>query len=164
MKTPFTYLAVFAFLSLSCSAGDDDDDNAQIAETYDNIEIPKNEKMIQQIKLTIGNKTLTATLADNEATRVLVQKLSEKAITIQSDDYGGFEKVGALGFSLPTSDERITTHSGDIMLYCGNQIVIFYGSNTWSYTPIGQIEYSSEDELKTFLNAGKGSVKVNLEL
>ena len=90
--------------------------------------------------------------------------LSEASITYEAYDYGGFEKVGALGRSLPASDTQITTQAGDVILYSGNQIVLFYGSNTWSYTRLGKIQYESLDELKTFLKAGEGNISVTLSL
>ena len=103
-------------------------------------------------------------LVDNAATRTLVAALQESPIIYEADDYGGFEKVGGLGRSLPTSNQQITTVAGDVILYSGNQIVLFYGSNSWSYTRLGRIEYSSIDELKTFLKAGGGRVKVKLSI
>ena len=81
-----------------------------------------------------------------------------------ADDYGGFEKVGSLGFSMPRSDERITTSSGDVMLYQGDNIVIFYGSNSWAYTPLGRIEGLDDAALESFLQAGGGEVKITLSL
>ena len=76
--------------------------------------------------------------------------------------HGGFEKVGSLGLSLPTSNSQITTQPGDVILYSGNQIVLFYGSNTWSYTRIGKMQYESLDELKSFLKAGEGITSVSV--
>lgn len=66
--------------------------------------------------------------------------MRESPITIRMSDYGGFEKVGSLGESLPTSDRQTTTEEGDIVLYSGNQIVIFYGTNSWSYTRLGHVD------------------------
>ncbi|HIT59831.1 MAG TPA: hypothetical protein IAC33_01005 [Candidatus Fimousia stercorigallinarum] len=66
--------------------------------------------------------------------------MRESPITIRMSDYGGFEKVGSLGESLPTSDRQTTTEEGDIVLYSGNQIVIFYGANSWSYTRLGHVD------------------------
>ena len=77
-------------------------------------------------------------------------------------DYGGFEKVGALPQSFTTSNSQITTEPGDIMLYQGYNIVIFYGSNTWSYTPLGKIDGATVNELKQFL--GSGSISLTLSL
>ena len=83
-------------------------------------------------------------------------------ITYEADDYGNFEKVGYIGFNLPQNNENITTTAGDVILYQGNNICLYYGSNSWSFTRLGKIEGMSKDELKTFLNAGRGSVKVTL--
>lgn len=75
-------------------------------------------------------------------------------------DYAGFEKVGSLGQSLPTENSRITARSGDIVLYQGNQIVMFYGSNSWSYTRLGKI-----DDLAGWQEAlGNGDVTVTLSM
>jgi hypothetical protein len=93
-----------------------------------------------------------------------VAALQEGDITYEAHDYGGFEKVGALGRSLPTSDTQTTTQAGDVILYSGNQIVLFYGSNSWSYTRLGRMEYSSQAELESFLKAGQGNVMVKLSL
>jgi len=81
-------------------------------------------------------------------------------LTIQMQDYAGFEKVGPLGTSLPTDDSQTATHTGDIVLYQGNQVVMFYGSNSWSYTRLGKIDDLSgwEETL------GSGSVSVTLSL
>ena len=120
--------------------------------------------MPETIKITISGKTLSVTIEDNDATKALVASLREASITYEAHDYGGFEKVGALGRSLPASDTKITTQAGDVILYSGNQIVLFYGSNTWSYTRIGKIQYESLDELKSFLKAGEGNISVTLSL
>ena len=76
--------------------------------------------------------------------------------------YGGFEQVGSIGSTLPTSDKQMTTKAGDIVLYSGNQIVIFYGSNSWSYTKLGCISNKTVDELTDLL--GKGNITVTLSL
>lgn len=115
-----------------------------------------------KINLTVGDKTMTATLVDNAATRELMALLSQGPVTIEMDDYGGFEKVGALPQSLPTSNRQITTQPGDIMLYQGRNMVIFYGSNSWSYTRLGKIDGASAGGLRQFL--GNGSVSVRLSL
>ncbi len=120
--------------------------------------------MPETIKITISGKTLPVKIEDNEATKALVAALREASITYEAHDYGGFEKVGALGRSLPASDTQITTQAGDVILYSGNQIVLFYDSNTWSYTRIGKVQYESLDELKSFLKAGEGNISVTLSL
>ena len=69
-----------------------------------------------------------------------MEMMREAPVVIEMRDYSGFEKVGSLGASLPTSNSQTTTQAGDIVLYNGNQIVIFYGSNSWSYTRLGKID------------------------
>lgn len=116
-----------------------------------------------KINITIGDKTMSAILAENRATQELIEKLSQGSIIITMSNYGGFEKVGELPWSLPTSDSRITTKQGDIMLYAGNNIVIFYGSNTWSYTPLGVLETTDSTEISNFVGTGSSQVTLSLE-
>ena len=115
-----------------------------------------------KVLLKVGGNTMTATLTDNGATRELTKLLEQGDITIRMSDYGGFEKVGALPQSLPTSNTQITTKPGDIMLYQGNQMVIFYGSNSWSYTRLGKIDGATTSNLRQFL--GNGDVTLTLSL
>lgn len=115
-----------------------------------------------KIRLSIGDNSMTATLVDNAATRELRALLQKGPITIQMNDYGGFEKVGMLPQSFTTTDTRITTVPGDIMLYQGNNLVIFYGSNSWSYTRLGKINDAASDNLRQFL--ASGSVLLNISL
>ena len=140
----------FALLVMSCGG-----DEAQ-AQTI------KEEDMTEKMYITIGNQTLPVTLVKNNATEALMAALAANPITYEADDYGGFEKVGALGMSLPTNNQQLTTQAGDVILYSGNQIVLFYGSNSWSYTRLGRIEYESLEQLKSFLKAGQGRVSVTL--
>lgn len=115
-----------------------------------------------KVILTVGGNTMTATLTDNEATRELKGLLEKGPVTIHMNDYGGFEKVGSLPQSFTTSNSQITTEPGDIMLYQGNQMVIFYGSNSWSYTRLGRIDGVTVNDLKQFL--GTGSISLTLSL
>ena len=120
--------------------------------------------MPSEIKITVSGKTLPVKIEDNEATKALVTALQEVSITYEAHDYGGFEKVGGLGRRLPSSDSQITTQPGDVILYSGNQLVLFYGSNSWSYTRIGRMQYGTLDELKDFLQSGRGNITVTLSL
>ena len=93
-----------------------------------------------KLKLEIKDYEFDVTLEENDATHELVEMARNEPMTINFEDYGGFEKVGPLGRSLTTDNTRITTKAGDIVLYQGNQIVMFYGSNTWSYTMLGHVD------------------------
>ena len=120
--------------------------------------------MPDTIQMTIAGQTLPVSIEHNDAAEALVTALRNAPITFTASDYGGFEKVGPLGRSLPTANSQITTQAGDVMLYNGDQIVLFYGSNSWSYTRLGKILYGSLDELKSFLHAGEGNISVLLSL
>lgn len=93
-----------------------------------------------KMNIQIGNYTFTATLEKNNTVEELLQMIKNESITLHMEDYSGFEKVGSLGKNLSTNNCQITTVSGDIVLYNGNNIVIFYGSNSWNYTKIGRID------------------------
>ena len=90
-----------------------------------------------------------------------MKELLEKgSITVSMDDYGGFEKVGPLGATLTRSDESITTQPGDVILYQGNQIVIYYAPNSWNFTKLAQIEDASDLKQKL----GEGSIEATFSL
>ena len=113
-----------------------------------------------KMNVQIGNSTFTATLEDNPAVDSFVRMMESAPVVIQMSDYSGFEKVGSIGTSLPASNSQTTTQSGDIVLYNGNQIVIFYGSNSWSYTRLGKI-----DDLSGWAEAlGSGDVTVTFSM
>ncbi|MBD5092480.1 MAG: hypothetical protein HDT36_03765 [Clostridiales bacterium] len=114
--------------------------------------------------LTINGNRIEVTLAKNSSVDALVEILKKGDVTYTANDYGGFEKVGSLGHTLPTNNSQITTQAGDVILYSGNQIVLFYGSNSWSYTRLGRINGYSVSELKALLGAGKGAVQVTISL
>lgn len=107
----------------------------QSTQTAENEEVLNNKLTVQ-----VNGQTFTASLENNEAVDVFVKMLEKAPVTIEMSDYSGFEKVGALDADLPTSNSQMTTQPGDIVLYQGNQIVMFYGSNSWSYTMLGKID------------------------
>lgn len=113
-----------------------------------------------KMNVQVGSAAFTATLEKNAAVDALVEMMQEAPVTIQMSDYAGFEKVGALGTSLPTSNRQTTTRPGDIVLYQGDQIVMFYGTNSWSYTRLGHI-----DDLTGWADAlGSGNVTATFTL
>ena len=115
-----------------------------------------------KMNITVNNHILEVTLVDNSATRALVERLQEGNVSYNSSSYGNFETVGSIGFSLPTSNSNITTQAGDVILYQGNQICIFYGSNSWSYTRLGRISNASQAELRSLLNSGTVNITLSL--
>ena len=126
-----------------------------------NAEAPSEEENSEmQMNVNVNGQNFTATLENNSAVDALVQMMENGPVTLPLSDYAGFEKVGPLGQSLPTSNSQTTTHAGDIVLYQGNQIVMFYGSNSWSYTRLGHI-----DDLTGWEEAlGSGDVTVTLSM
>ncbi len=118
------------------------------------------EEDTMKITIEAGGSVFTATLENNGAADALAQRLSEGPLTVELRDYGGFEKVGSLGFSLPASNRQITTQAGDIVLYQGDQIVMFYGSNSWSYTKLASV-----DDLTGWAEAlGSGDLAVTFSI
>lgn len=130
----------------------------QMAEADEQVKPEENAQMKMQVQ--IGDSIFTATLEDNEAVSELVAMMQEAPVVIAMHDYSGFEKVGPLGRSLTANNSQTTTQAGDIVLYNGNQIVMFYGENSWSYTRIGYI-----DDLTGWEEAlGNGDVTVSFSL
>lgn len=153
MKKIINIFLLFTFFFCSACANE----NSYSASKGENMSVSK-------IKVTINGVTKTAILEENAATKALAEKLQKGNITYNAHDYGGFEKVGDLGFNLPTEDRQMTSQSGDIFLYVGSSLVIFYGENSWSYTKIGTLEGMTKSEVKEFLRGGMGNVSVTLSL
>lgn len=114
-----TYIKNMLMLALLILSGCSSDNNDAMAQT-----------MTQKMNITIDGVTKSVTLVDNAAARALVARLQESPVTVTLNTSGGFEIWGALGFSLPTSNEQITAQPGDVILYNGSNICLFYGSNS----------------------------------
>ena len=122
----------------------------------------KVDESMNTVYIKVNNNVLNIGLEDNSATIELKERLNNGDIVVNAHEYGGFEKVGDLGFSLTREDTNITTSAGDIVLYQGNQISLFYNSNSWSYTKLGKILNVSSSELKNIL--GNGDVTITFTL
>lgn len=165
MKKILSLLTVLCLAFSACGSNDDEDvtpvepqNIIQNVEQQTNTEIP-----MDKLLITINGKTLTADFADNSSAKALADVLAKSSITYQADDYGNFEKVGDLGQSFPKNDENITTEPGDIILYQGHNLCIYYAQNTWSFTRIAKIKGVSKDELKEFLGEGEITVTLSVE-
>ena len=112
------------------------------------------------LKISVGDQELLATFADNSSAEEFRDLLAQGPVTISMDDYGGFEKVGSLGTTLTRNDTRITTQPGDVILYQGNQITIYYGTNTWNFTRLAKINDSTDLQAKL----GTETVQVTFSL
>ena len=128
-------IVVFAVLSIGCSKTEEIN-------------------MEKTLHLFINDREIAVNWEDNESVKALIDLVSSGPLTVQMSMYGGFEQVGSLGTTLPWNDSQTTTQSGDIVLYSGNQIVIFYGSNSWAYTRLGKVADQSPAEMKTLLGSG----------
>lgn len=130
--------------------------------TVNNNDVVK-EKEDMSLKLLINETQISVLWEDNDSVKALYEYANNNTLTIDMRMYGGFEQVGSLGINLPTDDKNITTKAGDIVLYNGNQIVVFYGSNTWSYTKLGQVENASADYMKQLLDNGGVTVSLKVD-
>ena len=157
MKKYFLKITVTLGMVLAltaCGGNADTNTSDNIAETKTENDEEIGEQTDMKMNVQVGDYTFTATLENNTAVDELVEMMKEGSVTINMRDYSGFEKVGSLGRSLTANDEQTTTAAGDIVLYNGNNIVMFYGSNSWSYTRIGKI-----DDLTDWKKAlGSGSI------
>ena len=117
--------------------------------------------MNKELILRINDNEVDVNWEKNESINSLKNIINDELI-INMNKYGGFEQVGSIGKSLPSKDIRITTEPGDIVLYSSNNIVIFYGSNTWEYTKLGHINLS-KDELEKLLSKDNISIKFELK-
>ena len=126
----------------------------------DNSTTKKDETETMKLTLKIDDMEVDVIWSDNDSVRAL-KNLAKDGLTINMSKYGGFEQVGSIGSTLPSADTRITTNPGDIVLYSSNQIVLFYDSNTCSYTKLGHINLS-KSELTDLL--GDEDVVITLSL
>ena len=116
---------------------------------------------MKKLRMEINGTEVAVAWEDNESVSALTELAEKDPITIQMSMYGGFEQVGPLGTSLPRDDKQTTTSAGDIVLYSGNQFVVFYGSNSWAYTMLGHMELSSAEMSDLF---GHGDVSITLSI
>lgn len=113
------------------------------------------------LNIKVGDQTLLAVWEENPSAEAFRELLSQGPLTVEMEDYGGFEKVGDLGTTLPRNDTQITTQPGDVILYQGNQITIYYGTNTWNFTRLARI--ADPGDLKEKLGDGTVCVTFSLE-
>ena len=117
---------------------------------------------MDEIIIKVNGRVLNVKLEDNSSAKAFAEKLKSGGITISAHDYGNFEKVGNLGFNLPTNDKNITTEAGDLILYQGNQITLYYDTNSWNFTKLGKVQNVLQNELKEIL--GSGNVELTFSL
>lgn len=146
-KLLFMLLTLFLVVTIACANGSE-----------------RGAEMKVKIAITSesGKHELTATLSDNSSAEAFYNLLQSGAVAVKMHDYGSFEKVGPLPKSLPRNDKQISTSAGDIILYQGNQITIYYDKNSWNFTRLGKVDGLTQSELKSIL--GKGDVTATFEI
>ena len=117
----------------------------------------------KELTMKIGDQKVNVQWEDNESVAALKELVREQPLTIQMSMYGGFEQVGSIGTSLPRNDAQTTTSAGDIVLYSGNQIVVFYGSNSWAYTRLGHITDQDSAGMAQLLGNGNVTITISFE-
>lgn len=117
----------------------------------------------KEFTMRIADTKVNVEWEDNDSVAALKQLAAEKPLTIDMSMYGGFEQVGGIGKTLPSDDKKIKTEAGDIVLYSSDQIVVFYGSNTWEYTRLGKVKDLSKGDLKDLLSNGDVTITISFE-
>jgi hypothetical protein len=156
-------IGVIVFVVIHNNTANENITNAVVSTNIVNenkVENIVNENKVEnmEVYIKVNDRVLSVELEENLAAKELKEKIKNGDIVVKTSEYGGFEKVGSLGFSLPREDKNITTSAGDIVLYQGNQISIFYESNSWSYTKLGKIKGVTAEELKKILGSGDVSI------
>lgn len=126
---------------------------------------PQEEEKVEQNQfyITAGETVFTAVFSDNSSAEAFKKLLAEEPLTIDMHDYGSFEKVGEIGGTLPRNDEQITTEPGDVILYLGTSITIYYDTNSWNFTRLGKIQDATKEDLLAALGNGNVTVTFSLE-
>ena len=114
------------------------------------------------LKMTIGSTPVSVKWEDNESVNYLKELCRDQPVIISMSMYGGFEQVGSIGSDIPRNDVQTTTSSGDIVLYSGNQLVVFYGSNSWAYTRLGHITDKTSQEMTELLSGGNVTITLSI--
>ena len=146
------FVVIFGIIIVGYLTAKDSNESKERFEEEKEQVIDNNTNEERYLKITVNNEELIVKLENNDASNELYNYLNNESVTVNAHKYGNFEAVGALPFSLTTSDQEYKTKPGDVMLYQGNQITIFFDSNTWSYTKLGSVTNKSKEELKNILN------------
>ena len=173
MKRNMILAVICIAMMLSISACSDDgktlyeDQNMEsVTLSSENVDVesPEDEMEVREtaMTMTIGDTKVNVDWEANSSVDALKELVSSGPLSINMSMYGGFEQVGSIGQSLPREDKQTTTSSGDIVLYSGNQLVVFYGSNSWAYTRLGHISDKTDAEIEALLS--KGDVTITLSI
>ena len=156
--------------SARASSGLQTGPGAQTAETAaETISEPKTDNTVAEeeqktmLQMKIGETKVSVSWEDNDSVAALKELCKDAPLTIQMSMYGGFEQVGSIGTRLPSNDAQTTTSAGDIVLYSSNQVVVFYGSNSWAYTRLGHITDQDAAGMARLLSNGDVTITISME-
>ena len=171
MKKLFTFIAIFLLFS-ACSSDaasssptaarnsaqplDDDVQSSPSSEASKGAAVMK-------LEIHVNDTTFTATLNDNSSAKALVELLQKGDLTLDMEDFSNFEKVADLPVTLPRNDTPTDTDAGDLILYLGKRIVIYYDKNSWNFTPLGKIDNVNKKRLKQILGEGNATVTFSVK-
>ena len=183
-RIPLILLAIFLLILTGCSQVLDGDgmirsytqitqdtaremmareDGKEITDMEDMDSFAEAIRPVSTLVIEANGHVFYASFEDNSSAKALQEKLSSDEIELELHDYGGFEKVGALPWELPRNDVSITTVPGDVILYLGSQITIYYDKNTWSLTRLAKISGAAKEDLLQVLGEGNVTVKLWVE-
>lgn len=165
MKKAFTIILILAFAlcMAACGASDQAEEQEPAQQTAESETADtETQEETMEMKLLLGEEEVMVEWEDNDAVAALKEAVQDQPLTIDMSMYDDFEQVGELGMSLPADDTQITTEAGDIMLYSGDNIVVFYGSNSWAYTPLGKVTDKSPEEMAELL--GQGDITITITM
>ena len=155
MKKLFAYIV--AILLLSACSSDAASSTKPSQPESDKGAVP------MKLKIYVNDTTFTATLNDNSSAKALVELLQKGDLTLDMEDFSNFEKVADLPTTLPRNDTQIDTDAGDLILYLGKRIVIYYDKNSWNFTPLGKIDNVNKKRLKQILGDGNATVTFSVK-
>lgn len=161
-KIIFTIFIIIGFSLLGCSNNNNnlsDLDKTNETESQKNTGEMDSEE--SNFVMKIDDIVVNITWEKNDSVNELME-YAKNGITIAMHQYGGFEQVGSIGKTITSNDSQITTNPGDVVLYSSNQIVIFFGTNSWSYTKLGHINMN-QSELNSLLNKSNVTLKLGEE-
>lgn len=175
MKKKLIAGMIIALVMLLCACGANNDESGQTvdngveeikteaAESDSIDQSEQHEEGVISMKMRINDIEVNVSWENNSSVKALAKMAENGPVTIGMTPYGGFEQVGSIGETLPSNDTNIKTKAGDIMLYTGDQMVIFYGSNSWAYTRLGHVTDKTAQEMTEILGNGNVTITISAE-
>ena len=166
MKKLFTFIAIFLlFSACSSDAASSSPTAARNSAQSGNTSSSEASKgaAVMKLKIHVNDTTFTATLNGNSSAKALVELLQKGDLTLDMEDFSNFEKVADLPVTLPRNDTPTDTDAGDLILYLGKRIVIYYDKNSWNFTPLGKIDNVNKKRLKQILGDGNATVTFSVK-